>query len=212
MTAILADDLVKVILNHVPFDGWSDAALMAGAAEVGLDEAEMRALLPAGVAGAIQHYLAMADADMLAAYQALDPQPQRMHEKIRALILLRLEQAVSHKETVRMTVNWLAKPAQAGAASRQLYRTVDTMWRTAGDEATDFSFYSKRATLAAVYSSTLLAFLGDDTPDLSKTTAFLDNRLGDVARIPKMTAPIRKISENMMRFGKGMSAGPFARR
>ena len=86
------------------------------------------------------------------------------------------------------------------------------MWRTAGDEATDFSFYSKRATLAAVYSSTLLAFLGDDTPDLSKTTIFLDNRLGDVARIPKMTAPIRKISENMMRFGKGMSAGPFARR
>lgn len=212
MTAILADDLVKAILNHVPFDGWSDAALMAGAAEVGLDEAEMRALLPAGVAGAIQHYLAMADADMLAAYQALDPQPQRMHEKIRALILLRLEQAVPHKETVRMTVNWLAKPAQAGAASRQLYRTVDTMWRTAGDEATDFSFYSKRATLAAVYSSTLLAFLGDDTPDLSKTTIFLDNRLGDVARIPKMTAPIRKISENMMRFGKGMSAGPFARR
>ena len=57
MTAILADDLVKAILNHVPFDGWSDAALMAGAAEVGMDEAEMRALLPAGVAGAIQHYL-----------------------------------------------------------------------------------------------------------------------------------------------------------
>lgn len=212
MTAISANDLVKAILNHVPFDGWSDSALMAGAAELGLDETEMRALLPDGVSGAIQHYLAMADDEMLAAFHTLDPQPQRMHEKIRALILLRLEQAVPHKETVRMTVNWLAKPAQAGAASRQLYRTVDTMWRVAGDEATDFSFYSKRATLAAVYSSTLLAFLGDDTPDLAKTTAFLDNRLGDVAKIPKITAPMRKMSENLMRFGKMMGTGPFARR
>jgi ubiquinone biosynthesis protein COQ9 len=72
-----------------------------------------------------------------------------------------------------------------------LYRTVDAIWRAAGDTTTDYNFYTKRATLAAVYSATMLAFLADDTDDLAKTEAFLDRRLKDVSRIPKMAKPVQ---------------------
>ena len=71
------------------------------------------------------------------------------------------------------------------------------MWRGAGDKATDISFYSKRATLAAVYSATLLAFLADDSPDMAKTEAFLDRRLQDVAQIPKLTAPAKALATGL---------------
>jgi len=130
---------------------------------------------------------------MIAAFDALSDKPEKMHLKIRTLILCRLEMAMAHKEAVSKTVAYLAQPSQAALASKLLYKTIDSMWRAAGDISTDASFYSKRATLAAVYSATLFAFLADDSGDLSKTEAFLDRRLKEVAAIPKVTAPAKAV-------------------
>ena len=65
---------------------------------------------------------------------------------------------------------------------------------------TDYNFYTKRATLSAVYSATLLAFLSDNSADLAKTEAFLDRRLADVAKLPKMARPARALADMAMRF------------
>ena len=78
------------------------------------------------------------------------------------------------------------------------------MWRAAGQQDTDFSFYTKRATLAAVYSSTLLAWLADTSGDSATIEGFLDRRLGDVARIPKATAPMRGIMEGGRRLAESV--------
>jgi ubiquinone biosynthesis protein COQ9 len=88
-------------------------------------------------------------------------------------------------------ITFMAKPEHAELGSRLLYKTLDRVWRAAGDRSTDFNFYTKRATLGAVYGATMLAFLDDDTPDMQKTRAFLDRRLQDVAKIPKVTKPLR---------------------
>jgi ubiquinone biosynthesis protein COQ9 len=68
-------------------------------------------------------------------------------------------------------------------AIRLLYETVDGIWYAAGDSATDFSFYTKRATLAGIYAATLLYWLEDRSPGFADTRAFLDRRLAEVARI-----------------------------
>ena len=190
-------DIVAKAMMHVPFDGWTDEMLALAAADCGV-EAEEASRLIGGIDGTIALYAKMADEEMVAGFEALENRPERTHEKIRALILIRLEQAAPHKETVRKTLAYLAKPQQAPMASTLLYQTIDAMWRAAGDEATDFSFYSKRATLAAVYSATLMAFLGDDTPDMDKTKAFLDRRLKDVAQIPKLTKTPKAMLANAM--------------
>ena len=59
------------------------------------------------------------------------------------------------------------------------------MWRLAGDTATDYNHYTKRLTLSAVYTSTLLAWLDDDSEGFADTAAFLDRRLDDVMRFEK---------------------------
>ena len=123
---------------------------------------------------------------------------------IRALILIRLDQAALHKEAVRRALAVLAVPANALVSARALYATIDTMWRAAGQQDTDFSFYTKRATLAAVYSSTLLAWLADTSGDPAVIEGFLDRRLVDVARIPKATAPMRSVMEGGRRFAEGV--------
>jgi ubiquinone biosynthesis protein COQ9 len=55
------------------------------------------------------------------------------------------------------------------------------MWRMAGDTATDFSFYTKRMTLAGVYSSTLIVWLDDMSPGLENSLQFLKRQLSNVA-------------------------------
>ena len=193
----LARDIVRKAMMHVPFDGWTNDMLALAASDCGVGaEDALHAL--SGVDEAIALYGQMADEDMVEGFHALDEMPERTHEKIRALILIRLEQAAPHKETVRKTLAYLAQPQQAAKATSLLYKTIDAMWRAAGDEATDFSFYSKRATLAAVYSATLMAFLGDDSSDLEKTKAFLDRRLKDVAQIPKFTKTPKAVVSSAM--------------
>ena len=119
--------------------------------------------------------------------------PQKIHLAIRALILLRLELAQPNKDAVRRALTVLALPVHAKLSAELLYKSVDAMWRAVGQTDTGFSFYTRRATLAAVYSATLLAWLADNNGDMSKTLAFLDRRLANVASIPRATAPLRGV-------------------
>ena len=60
------------------------------------------------------------------------------------------------------------------------------MWWAAGDTATNFSFYTKRATLAGVYMATLMVWLNDRSEGSSETWAFLERRIDDVLKIQKV--------------------------
>jgi ubiquinone biosynthesis protein COQ9 len=111
---------------------------------------------------------------------------------------------------VRRTLAALARPNHAKLAAQLLYNTVDEMWRAAGDTSTDYNFYTKRATLSAVYSATLLAFLSDNSADMANTKAFLDRRLKDVSRLSKITRPAKGMAGMAMR-AAGRFAGPIMR-
>tara|TARA_B100001057_G_scaffold323455_1_gene323687 strand:- start:886 stop:1572 length:687 start_codon:yes stop_codon:yes gene_type:complete len=208
----ISNEVIEAILNHIPFDGWSTVSLDMAAADCGLSKAEMHNLFPAGIVDAIASYGSYADQKMITAFygqDAADIAVMPVHMKIRSLILIRLEQAAPYKEVVRRTLAALARPQHAKLASQLLYKTVDEMWRAAGDTSTNYNFYTKRATLSAVYSATLLAFLSDNSDDMAKTEAFLDRRLEDVARIPKMARPARALADTAMRFA-GRTVGRFA--
>ena len=205
-----SDDAVAILdaaLLHVPFDGWGRDALVAGAADIGLDAAKIDEFFPNGAVDAILMHSALADAAMVDAFTALENRPEKVHLMIRTLVLLRLEQASLHKEAIRRGLAVLAVPANAPASAKALYRTVDAMWRAAGQRDTDFSFYTKRATLAGIYSATLLAWLADNSGSMTATETFLDRRLRDISRIPKMTAPAKAV----MSAGKRVAMGLFSR-
>ena len=199
-----AASIIEAALVHVPFDGWSDAALRAGASDAGCSDDDVTRLFPGGALDAIVMHSAMADIAMVAAFGSMPDQPDRVHLMIRAMILIRLEQAAPHKEAVRRGLTVLAVPNNALASAKALYATVDAMWRAAGHLDTDISFYTKRATLAAVYSATLLAWISDTSGDPAVIEGFLDRRLRDVAQIPKATAPIRSVVNTGQRIAEGM--------
>ena len=199
--------IVSAALMHIPFEGWSDEALIAGAVDAGIEPDRVSVCFPSGPIDAILAYTAIADSDMVAAFEALSDMPDKVHLRIRTLILVRLEQAAAHKEAVRRALTLLALPINTGHSARTLYRTVDAMWRAAGQKDTDFSFYTKRVTLAAVYSATLLAWMADPSSDMAATEAFLDRRLREVARIPQMTRPAQSIFAAGQKLAEDIAGG-----
>ena len=59
------------------------------------------------------------------------------------------------------------------------------MWHAAGDTSADFSWYTRRATLAGVYTATIAWWLRDADPSIFGAMQFLDRRLADLARLQK---------------------------
>ena len=189
MRSPLADDqraaLIAAMLPNVAFDGWSRPALRAAARRVGMPADEALALFPNGAAELVACFSRWADVRMLDRFEAMVPEPLRISESIALAIATRLEIIAPWREAVRRALSVLALPRHAPLGLRLLYETVDGIWYAAGERATDFSFYTKRVTLAAIYTATLLYWLEDNSPDFSDTRAFLERRLSEVAVIGK---------------------------
>jgi len=141
-------------------------------------------LFPGGAAEMVAAYIALADRRMVEATAPIIGNLKLSH-RVRALIAARLRQAEPERAAVRRALGVLAMPGNAAAAVRTLAGTVDTIWAAAGDRSADFSWYTKRAILASVYTSTLLFWLNAGS-DHEATLAFLDRRLEGVARLGKL--------------------------
>lgn len=181
--------LLDAALGHVPFDGWSEASFRAAAEEAGIDLAEARLICPRGAIDLAVAYHRRGDAEM-AARLAADPAPGlRFRDRVARAVRLRLDGA--DREVVRRGTVLSALPQHAATGAQLVWGTADAIWRALGDTSEDLNWYSKRATLSAVYGSTVLYWLGDDSPGQAETWAFLDRRIEDVMRIETLKAQAR---------------------
>ena len=176
------DALIEAMLPDVPFDGWSRAALRAAARRTGVPAAEALALFPDGPADFAACFSHWADRRMLDRLESLPLDQLRVPERVALAVNIRLEIVEPWREAVRRVMTILALPQNAPLSMRLVYETVDGIWYAAGDSATDFSFYTKRAILAGIYAATVLYWLEDHSPGFADTRAFLDRRLAEVAR------------------------------
>ena len=179
----LRDRLIDAALPHVPFDGWSQAAVVGGAVDIGEQQAAAEQAFSGLSLELICYHAALADRRMVEAISELDLDMLNIRAKIAAAVRIRLAAASPHKEAVRAALSVLAAPKSAPAALGTLYGTVDAIWSSIGDTSTDFNYYSKRALLAGVYVSTLMYWLNDQTENDTDTWEFLNRRIADVMQI-----------------------------
>ncbi len=171
--------------ENAVFDGWTEAAVNSSAAQIGIDPAQARHAFPKDPPGMIEAWIAGVDAAMEAHFTTELIAAMKVRDRIRSMIWFRLETTGNAREAVRSALAILAMPQNLPLALRTGWRSADLMWRLAGDTATDYNHYTKRLTLSAVYTSTLLAWLDDDSEGWTDTSAFLDRRLADVMRFEK---------------------------
>jgi ubiquinone biosynthesis protein COQ9 len=194
----LRRSLALAVGENAVFDGWTRAAVDSAAARLGIDPVQARLAMPKGQAELIDCYISEVDRALEAWFTPERLAGLKIREKIRALIWRRLEIMGPAREAVRRALAILAMPQNLARAVRISWRSADLMWRIAGDTSTDFNHYTKRMTLGAVYASTLLAWLDDDSEGWRDTAAFLDRRIDDVMKFEKWKAEWRGSSERRL--------------
>lgn len=191
----LRDQLADAMAAEASFDGWTRTALAAGARRLELQQGEADRLFPGGPVQVLTHLSQRADVRTVEDMEKEGVGALKIRDRIKGAVRIRLERHAGEREAVRRALALLSLPFNAGVALKLLYKTVDAMWYAAGDTSTDFNFYTKRATLAGVYSSTLLYWLNDRSTGAEATWAFLDRRIDDVMKIEKLKSQVRSWTE-----------------
>jgi ubiquinone biosynthesis protein COQ9 len=177
-------------LMHVPFDGWSETTFQAAIADTGIDSTVARAVCPRGSVDLAVACHKRGDALMIDRMNAEELSEMKYRDKIAAMVRFRLE-AVTDKEVVRRGTTLFALPQHASDGAKLVWGTCDAIWDALGDTSDDVNWYTKRATLSAVYSSTVLYWLGDTSDGHQATWEFLDRRIDNVMQIEKVKAQVR---------------------
>jgi ubiquinone biosynthesis protein COQ9 len=183
--------LALAVGENAVFDGWTGQAVESAAARLKVDPAQAALAFPKAKLDMIDAYIAGVDAAMAAHFTPERVAKLKVRDRIRAQIWFRLETMGPAREAVRSALAILAMPQHAPRGLAIGWRTADLMWRLAGDTASDFNHYTKRLTLGAVYGSTLLTWIDDQSEELADTAAFLDRRLGNVISFEKWKAQWR---------------------
>ena len=192
--------VLEAALPHAAFDGFTDRVLEDAGKAAGLDRAEVTRLFPTGPISLVEFYSDAVDAQMDARLKAMDLPAMKIRARITEAVKTRLAILGQHKDAARRAAALLALPMHAGLAARLLYRTVDAMWRAAGDTATDFNFYTKRGILAGVYGSTLVRWFADTSADEAATNEFLAARIENVMQFEKFKAKAKEALSNFPAF------------
>ncbi len=138
-------------------------------------------LFPGGPVEMIEAWFDLGDRRLVAwADQAHVGEIPSLSSRVRALVLERVALCTSHVPQTRRALAILALPGHGVVATRSLARTVDTIWRAAGDRSADFSWYTKRASLGTIHAATMLYAIGEGRTD-EEVAAFLDRRLARAA-------------------------------
>lgn len=177
--------LAPLVAANAAFDGWNDKAVAAAAQSFGADADVARLAYAGGAVDMIDAWFGEIDRRMIEALPADRLSAMKIRERITALIEARLAAVAGEREALRRALAILAMPQNVARAARLGWRTVDLMWRLAGDSATDYNHYTKRAMLGAVYAATITVFLDDESGGHADTRAFLARRIDGIMRFEK---------------------------
>jgi len=187
-------------------DGFNDAVLARAGREAGVGAEMMLHLFPDGASSLVARFSERCDAQMEQSLARQDLAAMKVRERIASAVLARLDALRPNKEAARRACAFLMLPPNAALGMRLVYQTVDAMWRAVGDTSTDFNFYTKRAILGGVYSSTLLRWFNDGSGDEGDTRVFLDARIENVMQFEKLKSGMRERTKDWPSFADLLSA------
>jgi ubiquinone biosynthesis protein COQ9 len=196
----MREAVLAAALPHAAFDGFIDSVLQKAGTEAGVTKPELARLFEGGPVSLIEFYSAWADGEMEKRLAAADLKAMKIHERIATAVKTRLAVLKPQKEAARRAAALLSLPMHAALGAKLLYRTVDAMWRAAGDTSTDFNFYTKRGILAGVYGSTAMRWFNDTSNDEKPTEDFLAARIENVMQFEKFKAKAKDALSNFPAF------------
>ncbi len=180
--------LAPIVAANAAFDGWTVRAVETAAAARGVDPDVARLAFPGGATDMIDAWFAAIDVEMHARLSAEALAAMKIRQRITALVEARLAIVAPDREALRRALAVLAMPQNLAKTAKLGWRSADVMWRAAGDTATDYNHYTKRAILGGVYAATIQVFVDDESEGYADTRAFLGRRIDGILRFEKAKA------------------------
>jgi ubiquinone biosynthesis protein COQ9 len=197
--------VLAAALDRAGQDGFTDTVLMRAGDEAGLSRAELAQLFPDGPSSLIDVFFASVDTEMEKRLAKAKLPTLKIRERIIKAVETRLDIVRPNKDAARRASAFLTLPPHAALGARLLYRSVDSMWRAAGDTSTDFNFYTKRAILAGVYTSTLVRWFNDESEGETVTREFLAARIENVMQFERFKAEVKERFAGLPSLGEILS-------
>jgi ubiquinone biosynthesis protein COQ9 len=177
--------LIDALVEQVPLDGWSQTSLRAALESLGEPPENAPFHFPGGAGEMIEAFFTHANTVLTEDALFIDMTSLRTHARVRAVTALWFALNTPHKRAISRALTWLSLPPHAALAARIMASCVDTIWQAAGDQSAGFSWYTKRAILAAAFGSTMLYWLRDISENNTETLDFLDRRLAEIGKFTK---------------------------
>ncbi|GLJ07422.1 hypothetical protein SUGI_0066690 [Cryptomeria japonica] len=179
----IKDEQTKVLeaaLGYVPKLGWTEAAMVAGAKDVGISPSIVGAF-PRKEAALVEYFMDDCLQRLMDEIESHNEELSNMvlKDRIAKLIRIRLEMQAPYVSKWPQALSIQAKPLNLPTSFKQRAILVDEIWHAAGDRSTDVDWYAKRTVLGGVYTATELYMLTDYSPEFRGTWSFLDNRIRD---------------------------------
>jgi ubiquinone biosynthesis protein COQ9 len=184
----IRDRLATGIAANAAFDGWGDDARDMAADAEGIDRDVAALAFPGGAVDMIDAWFAAIDAAMAVALPPETLATMKIRARIAGLVEARIDAVAPYRESLRRALAILAMPQNVARAAKLGWRSVDHMWRAAGDVATDYNHYTKRTILLGVYGATMTVLLDDDSEGQAETRAFLSRRIDGIMTFEKAKA------------------------
>jgi ubiquinone biosynthesis protein COQ9 len=195
----LAPRLIEAMLPHAAFDGWTNKAVAAAAADLGIPASRAALCFPQGASDMMR---ALSDWTIASLRTALhDGQSlanMKIRDRVTTAVRTRFETVLGpHKEAIRRGSYILAQPRHAALTARLTWQASDDIWRMCGDTAKDYNHYTKRAILSAVLGSVSLYWLTDTSEGNADSWAFLNRRIANVMLFEKTKARLTQAGSHM---------------
>lgn len=102
----------------------------------------------------------------------------------------------------------MSLPSNIPPSLRELSLLSSEIWYLAGDVSVDSSWYTKRASLATIYSASEVFMTTDKSANFEATKEFLDRRLEDVKEVGTVVGGLGKYvgfwAGSAVSFGRSM--------
>lgn len=182
----IKDKILQSALQDIPFDGWTDEVLARAAGAAGYNPDMVQAVFPHGVRDAIAHFSGWANDRMLQKLKQTDSSTLKIRERVALGVRARFEALESHREAERLAIAYWMRPFRKIEGAKLVWKTADVIWQWAGDTATDYNHYTKRALLSGVLTSTALFWLNDASTGRKDSWSFLERRIDNVLSVGKI--------------------------
>ncbi|KAM4833981.1 ubiquinone biosynthesis protein COQ9, mitochondrial isoform 2-T2 [Thomomys bottae] len=127
-----------------------------------------------------------------------EPRKRKTDQFLRDAVETRLRMLIPYIEHWPRALSVLLLPHNIPPSLNLLTSMVDDMWHYAGDQSTDFNWYTRRAVLAGIYNTTELVMMQDSSPDFEDTWRFLENRINDAMNMGHTAKQVKSTGEALV--------------